>query len=97
MLRYDDRVLMKILAMPKASCRVAAFVLLTISVVLLSRHVAAQNYLYNVTDLGVGSGPAGVIFKDLNRDGVLDLAVTNFSTTLSLFSYVYQTDNLPLR
>jgi hypothetical protein len=79
MLRYNDEVLMKILEMLQASCRVAAFVILTIGFVLLSPYVGAQNYLYNVTDLGVGSGPAGVIFKDLNRDGVLDLAVTNFS------------------
>ena len=48
---------MKILEMLQASCRVAAFVILTIGFVLLSPYVGAQNYLYNVTDLGVGSGP----------------------------------------
>jgi hypothetical protein len=63
----------------KVASKVSALSVLIACVVVISSAAGAQEYLYNIAYFGVGNNPAGVVLQDLNHDGVLDLAVTNFS------------------
>ena len=46
----------------------------------------AQSYLFNRADIAAGTNPGGVAVGDFNRDGKLDLAITDsLAQTVSIF------------
>jgi hypothetical protein len=87
---------MKFLPPTLKSSNIMAFVVFTL-ILLLCRPIEAQRYLYNVTDLGIGNNPAGVVSADFNHDGRPDLAVTNFTDNNVSVIWVKATDSFFLR